>query len=219
MINQKISYIIYIFFLLIFYFLIAIFLLIFLSKNTNDKYNKLNYFLKELNNNLIENNIESKIVRNLAIIRIDDSNMIFPIGKANLEKTKTLDNIVKIINSSLNCHVKNYKNNLNQCPNHLSKKYICKNPLNIKLSSIFIEGHADLKNIKKNAKYKDNMDLSYNRAKYISNYFHKCLPYLNEFKNDKSQKIFTLASHSNKRPSYLDNLDKNRRIEIRFLLE
>jgi len=196
----------------------------------------LEHIVKALEQEGIEASYDSKDLT----LRITDKEMIFPKGMAHFpqEVPVKMNKLISILDLAISCHtdlnkdvlaeqkfssaIKN--NQKNHCQQTLPPEplYLCPdNVEKLQLNSVFIEGHADNYAItKKYHHYRDNLDLTYSRARFILNYtLHCSSSSLAAFINNKNQPLFSLVSHGEFR-LLIENLplsETNRRIEFRFI--
>lgn len=208
----------------LFVFIIA---LIAYMLNFNDKHsqeNKLQSQLKDTNfltSDLIKN-LSKLLDRNgiphltnekSGTIIFDSESLSFESGSwiLNDQQKEKLNSIRISLEYLIPCYTQN--------PPKSSFFSICRDYMSGKISSIIIEGHTD--NTPVRNKNFDNMDLSFKRAKSV--YENLISDQLKLLKNKKNHTLFSVLGSGESNPiNYYDIPTpdkKNRRIEIRFVME
>ena len=98
----------------------------------------------------------------------------------------------------------------------------CDNPHNGRLDAVYIEGHTDSTPIH-TARFQSNWDLSAARASATFAQLVATSPALSAFKNDRSEALIGVSGYGDLRPidtsGTAAGLKRNRRIELRFIME
>jgi len=90
------------------------------------------------------------------------------------------------------------------------------------IETVFVEGHTDNVPIGRNSPFKDNWDLSAERAIATYKELIRQQPELDELTNSVPQKIFSVSGYGERRPIDANDTEEgrqhNRRIELRILM-
>jgi chemotaxis protein MotB len=174
-----------------------------------------NDLLQRIKEELENENIIVEVDTEHGVLRLTENAVQFETASASL--TEANESNLKKIGSILNAIIPCYSSNP---PTHHNCEGL--EEFHGKIDSIFIEGHTD--NVPmKSYKYKDNWDLSADRA--ITAY-RLLIPdtVLNQIVNTSIQPVFSVSGYGEGRPvkghsySYPKSDPTNRRIDLRFIM-
>lgn len=136
------------------------------------------------------------------------TDMLFAVGRSDLapEGIDALQVIALKLKHILPCYVHSQRQSSpTDCP---------PNPMNVDIETLLIEGHTDAMPLQR-GEY-SNWHLGLDRARTV----YKMLGQhgMHIFQNDRLQPILGISSYADERPHDRDNAEKNRRVELRFVL-
>jgi chemotaxis protein MotB len=136
------------------------------------------------------------------------SDMLFSVGRSDLapEGIHALQVIAVKLKQILPCYVHSQRENLStDCP---------VNPMRVDIETLLIEGHTDARPLQR-GEY-TNWHLGLDRAHTV----YKILGQhgVQTFQNVRLQPILGISSYADERPQDRDDAEKNRRVELRFVL-
>ncbi len=197
-----------------------------------------NHILDEIDSLLKESNITVEVLNDEGVLRLSDGVVNFASGeiepvyqhKANVGKlAHVLAQVVPCYISDppqTNHQISIYGNSTDRsyCQSRTNPAYTCNdsNKSSWLIGTILIEGHTDIAPvIGGKHRFKDNLELSSMRAAEVYRMITNCEASIGQAKNSKGVPIFSTSGYGEMRlaePDYPLNA-KNRRIDIRFLLE
>lgn len=194
-------------------------------------------FLTDVKETLAKHGVESELVPNDGLLRISTKNVLFPVGVSFVpsEQNRAVDVVAAVLEKALSCTpstpasiaVKNALAafDLSQCdtanPAPASIDFFCKDSFRaLDLSSVLVQGHADMRPLVGHKNYKDNLELSAARSQSLLRRFYGCTPALKIRYNTQGLPLFNTAAYATQRPAVLqDGLsDENRRMELQFIV-
>ncbi len=136
------------------------------------------------------------------------TDMLFSVGRSDLAPggIHVLQVIATKLQHILPCYVDSQRQNLpTDCP---------KNSLHVDIETLLIEGHTDATPLQR-GEY-TNWHLGLDRARTIYKMFEQ--QGMHTLKNGRLQPILGISSYADERPTDTSNSEKNRRVELRFIL-
>ena len=169
--------------------------------------------LRDVKQQLAQQNIEIDIVDNDTVLRIPESTLTFAPNSYDLPKNQRLQKAVEAIGVALHAAVLK--------PFSLKDGSVKRFEY---LDTVFIEGHTDSRPTNR---VKGNWGLSAFRSISLWEFWQKTLketPKLSEMENSKGQKLFSVSGYASSRRLQLeeetaDQRRINRRIDIRFTVK
>lgn len=136
------------------------------------------------------------------------TDMLFSVGRSDLapEGMHALQVIATKLQHVLPCYVYSQRKiPPTNCP---------QNPLHVDIETLLIEGHTDATPLQR-GEY-NNWHLGLDRARTIYKMFEQ--QGMHTLKNSRLQPILGISSYADERPTDYTNSEKNRRVELRFVL-
>ncbi len=87
------------------------------------------------------------------------------------------------------------------------------------LETILIEGHTDSIKVGEENRFRNNLELSSMRAAFVYDMISNCEPRIRDVYNSWGTPVLSTSGYGDMRPVHTDSLDKNRRVDIRLILE
>lgn len=193
-------------------------------------------FLTDVKETLAKHGVDSELVSSEGLLRISTKNILFPVGVASIpsEQTGNVDIVGAVLEKALSCTpttpasiaVKNAVAafDLTQCDTANpapAVDFTCKDSYQtLDLSSVLVQGHADMRPVAGLKSYKDNLELSAARSQSLLRRFYGCTPALKIRYNTQGLPLFNTAAFSTQRPAVLQDglADENRRMELQFIV-
>lgn len=167
--------------------------------------------LLEIQRSLREHGIEVDVDLENGVLRLPES-LLFDSGSADFRPggAQAIAELGSALSSILPCYSTGVK-----------PTGPCAGSTRSQLDSIFIEGHTD--NIPvQNLAFRDNWDLSSQRAKNTYDALVPASDVLSSLRNTRGQPLFSMAAYGETRPVESNDSDagraKNRRIDLRFIM-
>lgn len=187
-------------------------------------------FLIDLQAHLGELGVKVDIFPEEGILRLSESALKFPSGKAfpEIETLPTIGHLARALTSFLPCFSTTKFSNLFQdnapswCGSITAQsEYQCPEDQTARIDTIMIEGHTDAFAIRIGSPYKDNLSLSAARASTVLRLLALCDPKILELYNNQNRPLIGVSGYSYLRPIIKDNPndERNRRIDVRFVME
>lgn len=166
--------------------------------------------LKDIRERLEARGIRVEIDHDHGVLRLSENAISFESSRAELpqHEQRKLAQIGAVLMEVLPCYAANGGN-------------LCEDRARGKLEAVFIEGHTD--NIPlQGGRFRDNWDLSAQRAMYTYRLLADREPELPELRNKLAQPLFSVSGYGEGRP-VIDheeptNEPRNRRIDLRFIM-
>ncbi|ANO34108.1 hypothetical protein A6E01_07920 [Vibrio breoganii] len=217
----------------IFIITLAIFVIDFLiaSREHEEKMQELTQILEKLDENnqmrgamltdmqeaLAKRSIEVDIDIEHGVLRLNENAIRFTTGSADLrgEQLERLEVVAEVLSEILPCYGSNQPDNGK-----------CLEETRGKIDSVFIEGHTDNVPIggRLANRYKDNWELSADRAMFTYREIAKSQPILISMQNVNAQPVISVSGYGEGRPvpgheyAYPKSDPINRRIDFRFIM-
>ncbi|WP_040890436.1 OmpA/MotB family protein [Vibrio ezurae] len=173
--------------------------------------------LTDIQDALAKRSIEVDIDAEHGVLRLNENAVRFTTGSADLrgEQLERLEVVAKVLAEILPCYGSNQPDNGK-----------CLADTQGKIDSVFIEGHTDNVPIggRLAKKYKDNWELSADRAMFTYREVTNSQPLLASMLNTNAQPVISVSGYGEGRPvpghahPYPKNDPINRRIDFRFIM-
>jgi chemotaxis protein MotB len=174
-------------------------------------------FIDGLRGKLSRAGLEVNVDRDGGTLRIRES-VLFESGEAELrgQSLEAVRALAEILRSELPCHVSGLPPTEDQCAGTETR-----------FASVMIEGHTDSRPLSGNGEFSNNWELSAARAAETLLTLYKYEPALKSaeaghkigLRKREIAPLFAVAGYADSRPVSHRSLAKNRRIEIRFILD
>lgn len=171
--------------------------------------------LTDIEQSLKEKGIEVKIDLENGILHLPEK-ILFASGSASINANgrESLGHLARALYAVVPCYSQ---------LDGTHQKIDCSGRTEANLDAVFVEGHTDNVKIGRNSRFRDNWELSAQRAIETYKELINIEPLLDELRNENTQKLFSVSGYGEFRPR-ADNLTDegkraNRRIDLRFLMK
>ena len=166
--------------------------------------------LEDIRTRLAKRGIRVEVDHEHGVLRLTENAISFPSGKAELTQTERdkLIDIGAVLMQVLPCY-------------SAAQPADCDARTRGKLEAVFVEGHTDNVPLT-GGRYRDNWELSAQRAMYTYRVLEETEPGLSTLANDLEQPLFSVSGYGDGRPvvEHTEPMPepRNRRIDLRFIM-
>ena len=180
-------------------------------------------------------NIRVEIVYDQGVLRLSDNAINFPSGDEtpNPDHHTNVGYLAHALATVIPCYVDHTAQPPSVPQSQSVAPQYCHSPADVRdydcdpadypwlLDTLLIEGHTDSVPVNQGNRFRDNLELSSMRAATIHRMITTCEPTITKMRNTTDTPILSTSGYGSNRPVTSVDLhaDRNRRIDLRFLLE